>query len=81
PRVLIFRLPSSMQEAVVRTLQYGKTGTASIRASVSRTIRKVIEDRLRWRPFPTRRLKYSDEGEGLLIFDKMREYAKDGYAP
>ncbi|MFM7985741.1 MAG: hypothetical protein ACKPKO_41150, partial [Candidatus Fonsibacter sp.] len=46
-----------------------------------KTILKVIEDRLKWRPYPERRGTDADESGELYKRDKIREYARDGYAP
>ncbi|MFM7982988.1 MAG: hypothetical protein ACKPKO_27060, partial [Candidatus Fonsibacter sp.] len=58
-------LTSSQQEVVVRALQYGQTGTSSIRACVAKTILKLIKDRLKWRPYPKRKGDASDESGDL----------------
>ncbi|MFM7979476.1 MAG: hypothetical protein ACKPKO_09190, partial [Candidatus Fonsibacter sp.] len=71
----------SGQELLVRSLQYGQVGTSSLRASVGKTVLKVIKDRRRWRPYPTRRSGDQAEGRDLYTMDKIREFAQEGYAP
>ncbi|MFM7987775.1 MAG: hypothetical protein ACKPKO_51530, partial [Candidatus Fonsibacter sp.] len=68
----------SLQEAAARSLQYGQTGTSSLRACVGKTILKVIKDRLKWRPYPKRKGTGADEGGDLYTMDKTREYFKKG---
>ncbi|MFM7978446.1 MAG: hypothetical protein ACKPKO_03940, partial [Candidatus Fonsibacter sp.] len=70
-----------LQEAVTCSLQYGQTGTSSIRVCVGKTILKVIKDRLRWRPYPKKKGTVADESGDLYTMEKFREYARDGYAP
>ncbi|MFM7988484.1 MAG: hypothetical protein ACKPKO_55145, partial [Candidatus Fonsibacter sp.] len=41
----------------------------------------MIKDRLKWRPCPERRGTAADESDELYNMDKIREYARDGYAP
>ncbi|MFM7989352.1 MAG: hypothetical protein ACKPKO_59565, partial [Candidatus Fonsibacter sp.] len=62
-------------------MQYGKTQQSPIRASVARTLLKVINDRQKLRPYIDRRKGDLVEGEGLLTMDRIREFAKEGYAP
>ncbi|MFM7987785.1 MAG: hypothetical protein ACKPKO_51585, partial [Candidatus Fonsibacter sp.] len=73
-------MTSSQQETVVRALQYGQTGTSSIRACVAKAILNIIKDRLKWRPHPKRKGDASDESGDLHSMDKIREYARDCYA-
>ncbi|MFM7983118.1 MAG: hypothetical protein ACKPKO_27740, partial [Candidatus Fonsibacter sp.] len=69
-----------LQEAVIRSLQYGQTGTSSIRACVGKTILKIIKDRFQLRPYPKKRGTSSDESGDLHSMEKIRDYARDGYA-
>ncbi|MFM7987440.1 MAG: hypothetical protein ACKPKO_49820 [Candidatus Fonsibacter sp.] len=69
---------ASGQELLVRSLQYGQVGTSSLRASVAKTVLKVIKDRLKWRPYPMRRSSDTEEGGDLYSMDKIRELAQEG---
>ncbi|MFM7981528.1 MAG: hypothetical protein ACKPKO_19640, partial [Candidatus Fonsibacter sp.] len=71
----------SGQELLVRSLQYGQVGTSSLRASVGKTVLKVIKDRKKWRPFPMRRDWGLEERDDLYTMDKIREFAQEGYTP
>ncbi|MFM7985787.1 MAG: hypothetical protein ACKPKO_41380, partial [Candidatus Fonsibacter sp.] len=42
---------------------------------------KVIKDRRKWRPYPTRRSGEPAEGGDLYTMEKIREFAQEGYAP
>ncbi|MFM7979445.1 MAG: hypothetical protein ACKPKO_09035, partial [Candidatus Fonsibacter sp.] len=71
----------SGQELLVRSLQYRQVGTSSLRASIGKTVLKVIKDRKKWRPYPTRRDRDVEEGGDMYTMEKIREFAREGYAP